>query len=239
MMLNSPETLCVVMPIYNEEAIIAEVVQEWDKTLTALDVTYQIHTYNDGSKDATLAILQELSQDIKELVVHTASNQGHGPTLLSAYNDALDYTWIFQTDSDGEMSPKYFNELWANRDDCDFLLGSRSQRAQALSRKAISFISRAIVRLFYGKGIWDVNSPYRLMRTSIISTFIQNIPSDTFAPNLIISGIVNLKKYRFYETPIPHQERQTGEVSIKKFRLLMAAFRSFAQTIRFRLFADL
>jgi hypothetical protein len=47
--------------------------------------------------------------------------------------------------------------------------------------------------------------------------------------------MVNLKKCSIYETLIPHQERQTGEVSIKKFRLLMAALISFGQTILFRI----
>jgi hypothetical protein len=73
------------------------------------------------------------------------------------------------------------------------------------------------------------------MRVSAVSKFLLNIPSDTFAPNLIISGMVNLKKCSIYETLIPHQERQTGEVSIKKFRLLMAALISFGQTILFRI----
>ena len=229
------ETLALVIPVYNEAEVIAEVLKEWDTTLGELGLNYRIHAYNDGSTDNSLEILNGLARDMKSLEIHTSKNKGHGPTLLKGYTEALDNTWIFQTDSDGEMSPKHFNELWANRGEYDFLLGRRSERSQALSRKAVSFISRSVIRLFYGKGVWDVNSPFRLMRVSVMDKFILNIPSNTFAPNLIISGVVNLKKYRIYETSIPHRERQTGEVSIKKFRLLMAAIKSFGQTILFRI----
>ncbi|MBT3228928.1 MAG: glycosyltransferase family 2 protein [Candidatus Marinimicrobia bacterium] len=232
---NQAETLALIVPVYNEAEIISEVLKEWDATLGELGLNYRIHAYNDGSTDNSLEILNVLARDMKSLEIHASPNCGHGPTLLKGYTQALHSTWIFQTDSDGEMSAKHFNELWANRGEYDFLLGRRSQRSQALSRRVVSFISRSVIRLFYARGVWDVNSPFRLMRVSAVSKFLLNIPSDTFAPNLIISGMVNLKKCSIYETLIPHQERQTGEVSIKKFRLLMAALISFGQTILFRI----
>ena len=39
---------------------------------------------------------------------------------------------------------------------------------------------------------------------------------------------------RFFETRVPQHDRTTGEVSIRKWKLLKAAVRSFWQTIRFR-----
>ncbi len=233
------ENLAIVIPVYNEAEVISEVIKEWDANLAELGVDYRIHAYNDGSTDNTQEILNILAMDIESLHVHLSDNRGHGATLLRGYSQALINTWIFQTDSDGEMSPKNFKDLWNNRSEYDFLIGRRSQRTQPLSRKLISFISRSVIHLFYGKGIWDVNSPFRLMRVSTISQFLLKIPPDTFAPNLIISGVVNLKRYRFFETSIPHQERQTGEVSIKKLRLLVAALKSFRQTVQFRFSRDL
>ena len=61
------------------------------------------------------------------------------------------------------------------------------------------------------------------------------IPEDTFAPNVIISGVACLKKLNVTEIPVHHRNRQTGEVSIKKIKLLKAALKSFFQTITYRI----
>ena len=49
--------------------------------------------------------------------------------------------WIFQVDADNEMSPKYFDLIWDNRDKYDFLIGIRDNRQQPFSRKLVSLIS--------------------------------------------------------------------------------------------------
>jgi len=227
--------LVVIMPVYNEENAISDVISKWTKELNRIGMNYQIHVYNDGSNDRTLEILNEVASNNQILTVHDKENTGHGTTILKAYRENISKDWIFQTDSDDEMSPEYFKYLWEKREDYDFLIGKRNNRTQATPRKIISFISRITVRLFYGKGIWDVNSPYRLMRISKLKDIILNIPKDTFAPNVIISGMVCMKKLKVLEIPVPHQNRQTGEVSIKKFKLLKAAFKSYFQTIKYRI----
>ena len=106
---------------------------------------------------------------------------------------------------------------------------------QALPRKIISLVSRLCVRIFYGKSVWDVNTPYRLMRVSAFKDFYARIPLTTFAPNVILSGLAARYKLRCFETRVPQHDRTTGEVSIKKWKLLKAAARSFWQTIVFSL----
>lgn len=90
-------------------------------------------------------------------------------------------------------------------------------------------------KLFYGKGVTDVNTPYRLMRKNVFVKIYNKFPKDTFAPNVIISGIVGLKKMRIFEIPVSHQHRRTGEVSIEHFKLLQMAIKSFIQTISYRI----
>jgi len=119
-------------------------------------------------------------------------------------------------DSDNEMGPETFPMLWKDRENYDFLLGQRDGRIQALPRKVISLVSRCVISFFYGKSVYDVNAPYRLMRSASFAKVFDKIPSDTFAPNVIISGFVGLKKLRFKEYEVPHRERTTGKVSIKK-----------------------
>lgn len=71
------------------------------------------------------------------------------------------------------------------------------------------------------------------MKSDIFKQLFEIIPSDTFSPNIIISGVVTKKKLKFYETPVYCQLRQTGKVSIQHLKLLKAAIKSFVQTIVF------
>ena len=223
--------------VYNEEGAIAAVLDKWLSMLDRLvDVEYRIHVYNDGSKDKTKEILAQYEKGREnKLVVHNKPNSGHGATILLGYQEnSRNYDWLFQVDSDDEMGPELFPDLWARRSNYDFLLGIREGRKQALARKIISFVSRLVVRVFYGKKtVWDVNSPYRLMRSKAFHEIYQKIPRDTFAPNVIISGMVAKCELRYYQQMVPQRDRQTGEVSIKKWKLFKAAVKSFWQTINF------
>ena len=228
------EKLAIVMPVYNEEGAIGTVLEKWIEAMDKSQIEYTIHAYNDGSKDDSLQVIQEKASKYPgKVVAHSKPNSGHGPTIMQAYREAAeaDYDWVFQIDSDDEMGPVGFPELWAHRREYDFLVGIRDGRKQALPRKIISAVSRLSVRLLYGKSIWDVNSPYRLMRITMFKKVWEAIPANTFAPNIIISGMAARKKMRCYETRVPQRDRQTGEVSIKKWKLLKVAIKSFWQTI--------
>ena len=226
--------LAVVMPVYNEAGIIRQVINKWDKALSKLNIEFQIHAYNDGSKDNTLQILNKLAEGSRNLIIHDKVNSGHGPTILQAYRENSDTEWIFQTDSDDEIGPEQFEELWSNRDIYDFLIGRRVRSKQPLARKLISIASRAIVRILYGSKVYDVNSPFRLMRSKAFRDLFLSLPRDMFAPNVVISGMVSLYDLRAYEIPVRQKGRTTGEVSIKKLKLIKAALKSFQQTITIR-----
>jgi glycosyltransferase involved in cell wall biosynthesis len=227
--------LIVVMPVYNEEGAIQAVVEKWIGALSSLEIDFEIRAYNDGSKDKTGLILKQMSEKNPQFVAYDKANSGHGPTILTGYRQAAKSAqWIFQMDSDDEMGPESFKALWDAREFHDFLIGRRDGYVQPLPRKIISAISRLTVWTCFGKGVWDVNAPYRLMRASLFAPLFDAIPEDTFAPNLIISGWAALSRLRIFEARVIRQERQTGMVSIKKWRLFKAACRSFWQTFAFR-----
>ena len=132
------------------------------------------------------------------------------------------------------MSAEEFSKVWENRIHADFIIAHRYGRISPLSRKIISWISRLIVGVFYGDRIYDVNAPYRLMRCSVFKDFWEMIPDDTFAPNIVISGIATYLNFKVIEIPITHYNRATGKVSIQKFKLLKMAVKSLIQTIKCR-----
>ena len=223
----------VVMPVYNEEACINDVIDDWKAALDRLQITYTLLILNDGSRDNTA---RELAKNNSPgITIINKENSGHGPTILTGYHlAAANSEWVFQVDSDNEMRAEHFQKLWNERRDCDAVFGIRSAREQALPRRIISFISRMAVTLCYGRGVQDVNCPFRLMRADVLKKILERIPADTFAPNVAIAGLFVLNGSPVKNIAVPHSNRQTGEVSIKKWKLFKAAMRSFLQTIRIR-----
>ena len=223
--------LALVMPVYNEEECIVEVVRSWSDMLRGLGIDFRMIVLNDGSRDNTGERLGEFLQD-QSICVVDKPNSGHGPTILCGYRQAVrDAEWVFQCDSDDEMKPDSFAQLWQRREDYDALFGYRHGRQQGLGRKIISVCSRATVRVFFTKGVTDVNTPYRLVRSAILRQIIEKIPDNTFAPNVIISGAIARAGLRICNLAVPFQPRRTGTVSIVKWKLWKAAFRSFRQTL--------
>jgi glycosyltransferase involved in cell wall biosynthesis len=227
--------VAVVMPVYNEAECIGEVLQDWISVLNSLGINYRLIVLNDGSKDNTAEVLQKFDDNPCVMIINK-KNTGHGPTILQGYHLAVAAAqWVFQVDSDNEIAAEHFKTLWQERGKYDAIIGIRANRNQPLARKIISAVSRLVVALFYGTGVTDVNCPFRLMRSEVLKEILKRIPEHTFAPNVAISGFLALSKAQISNQTVPHTNRQTGEVAIKKWKLMKAAMKSFLQVIRIRL----
>ena len=227
--LNRPE-LSIVMPVYNVDAVIAEVVTAWIRALESLGIDYEFLVYDDGSQDETGRILERLAWQQRGLMVTRKANSGHGPTILRGYREAIG-EWVFQVDSDDEMRPEHFAGLWKQRDDYDLLIGRRQHRDSPLARQLIAALSRATVWTLLGDAVTDVNAPYRLIRRSSLVAILSMIPDDTFAPNVIISGLAARSGLRVREVWVPHRGRRTVTGSIVRWHLWKAAVRALGQTV--------
>jgi len=227
--------LILVMPVYNEADCVFEVVSKWRDTFAALGINAELLVLNDGSKDDTAQQLERFAGDERVNVVNKA-NSGHGPTILRGYREAVARAeWVFQVDSDDEMAPDSFEQFWKRREKYDAIFGVRWHREQDVTRKILSAGSRVAVRLLFGRGVQDVNVPYRLMRSAALAPIVKAIPDDTFAPNLLISGVLGRNRRRVTNIPVPHEHRKTGAVSLDPRKLGRIAFRSGRETIGFML----
>jgi glycosyltransferase involved in cell wall biosynthesis len=223
--------LAIVMPVYNEKDCIVSVVTSWISLLSGLNIKFRIIILNDGSRDGTWDTLEAFRDDARIELINKP-NSGHGPTILQGYRRAVEIAdWTFQCDSDDEMKPDGFPILWKNREAFAALFGVRKNRQQSFGRRFISACSRITVRMLFGKSVSDVNTPYRLIRSTILKQIVQQIPNNTFAPNVIISGVLSRHKLPIYEHTVPHESRKTGEVSIAKWNLWKSALKSFRQTL--------
>lgn len=226
--------LAVIIPVYNEAAIIDTVLEDWIQVLDQLGCDYRIHVYDDGSTDDSAAVLAAAAKRHRQLEIHSRSNGGHGPTVLQGYKENNGPEWIFQVDADNEVPSASFPEFWECRDQYDFIIGRRLGETRPLIRRIMSVGARTIVRLVFGAGVHDANCPFRLMRSGRFRDMFGRIPDDTFSPNLLISGYAMSTDTRCRELEIPYCKRKTGAVSIRKLKLVRAIISSVIETIRIR-----
>lgn len=225
------EKFYIVMPAYNEEANIESVVAQWHPVAERLrkegvDATLAIA--NDGSKDSTYARMLELAKKYQYFEPIDKPNSGHGATVLFLYRHAMlkgaDY--IFQTDSDGQTDPNEFWQMWENRKSYDLQVGHRNHREDGASRVVVTKVLKGVVRLTFGVGVTDANTPFRLMDTKAIAPVLELIPRDFFLSNVALSAIAVKRKLRTRWIPITFRPRQGGVNSINLRRIFKIGWKA-------------
>ena len=220
----SMDKLYIVMPVYNEAANLRRTVADW-YPLTQLGDDSRLLLIDDGSKDDSLRIMEELTAHYPKLEMISKVNEGHGPTIRRAYAEALgrgaDY--VFQTDSDGQTRPEEFTQLWNDRTHFGAQIGARTGRQDGLQRRLVSLVLRVLLLLFFGVWTQDPNTPFRLFDRAALARFLPLIPEDFALTNSLLSVYVGYTKINARYVPITFLPRQGGKNSINFSRIVSIA----------------
>ncbi len=232
--------LSIVMPAYNEEDCIEQVVGSWTGFLKDKfpDENTTLIVINDGSKDKTGEILDKLKTGNDRLTVVHQKNGGHGNAVVNGYKTALKLgsEYVFQTDSDDQFVTDDFDKLWQKRNQSEFILGYREIRHDAKVRLFITRFLRSTISLVYGTFILDSNIPFRLIKGTFLQKLMDQLPDPPpFAPNIFLAVMAKKSGQELFDIPITHRERVSGTVSIVKWNLWKVCIRSFRELLNFRL----
>ena len=208
--------LYVVMPAYNEEDTIQEVIEQWYPVLEGKSEASRLIVADSGSADNTHKILLELKEKYPKLHVLGNTLKQHGPKIIAMYKYAIESgaDYIFQTDSDGQTNPAEFAVFWNERNQYDAILGNRSKRGDGKSRAFVEKVVCFLLRIYFGVKVPDANAPFRLMSTEVVSKYIDRFEEDYNLPNIMLTTF-----YVYYNDQIKFNEvtfkpRQGGVNSI-------------------------
>ncbi|MBQ9001423.1 MAG: glycosyltransferase family 2 protein [Eggerthellaceae bacterium] len=213
------DTLYVVMPAYNESAVLPSVLEEWQPVIEQ-HPDNRLVVVNDGSTDETANVLERYSQACPQLVRIDKPNGGHGAALRTGYRYALSGisghmpTFVFQTDSDGQTQAAEFPAFWKRRHEHDAIIGHRRNRGDGAMRAFVTRALRTVVRACTHVHLPDVNTPFRLMKTSALATAMAAIPDKHNLVNAELSiALARLGKSVAFH-PISFGKRESGKNSI-------------------------
>ncbi len=212
------------MPAYNEQDNIRDVVSGWHRICQILaedGFDAKLVIANDGSKDNTYCALLNLQAEYPLLIPLDKPNSGHGATVLYLYRYAIENgaDYIFQTDSDGQTVPEEFWQMWDNRKQFDFQIGTRGGRQDGFSRVFVTKSLRVVVWLMFHAWVKDANTPFRLMRVEKLKPILDIIPQNYNLANVAVSAIAVRWNYNIGWYPITFRPRQGGVNSINMRRI--------------------
>jgi glycosyltransferase involved in cell wall biosynthesis len=226
-------------PAHNEEANLAGLVAEALETLPSLAETFEIVIVNDGSKDATGRIADELTAANPGVVraVHHPTNYGYGAALRSGFRSSR-YEHVAFTDGDRQFQVVDLGRLierLAESDRPDVVVGYRIKRADPFIRTAYARIYKLANRIFFGLKVRDVDCACKLFRREALEGIAVESGGAFFSAELLIK--LQAAGRSIAQVGVPHYPRTAGSPTGAKPSVVFRAVKDF-WFLRLRLWAN-
>ena len=217
------KSLSIFFPAYNDSQSIPGLIQTANSVAGDITNDYEILVINDGSKDDTKNIVEEVQKKYNKLkVINHSKNLGYGAALASGFKNSKK-EWIFYTDGDGQYDPKELLLLLKNiNPDIDVVNGYKLIRSDNFVRKILGQLYNFSLHMLYRIPISDIDCDFRLIRRSKIN----NIKLNSSGGSVCLELILKLQKNgaRFAEIGVHHYEREYGHSQIFNIKNILKMF---------------
>jgi glycosyltransferase involved in cell wall biosynthesis len=220
-------SLTVVIPAFNEAARIGRTLGEWSAHLAAAPFAWDIRVVDDGSEDATRAIVAEAASRDARLVLQAEPHGGKGAAvragMLAATGDLR-----FMCDADLSMPlHELARFLAAVPADCDVAIGSREgMRARRVGEPAYRHIMgrvfNRLVQAALGLGIDDTQCGFKLFTAAAAEAVFRHVTIAGWAFDIEALCVARRLDLRVREIPIEWHYREHTRVSPVRDALRMA-----------------
>jgi undecaprenyl-phosphate 4-deoxy-4-formamido-L-arabinose transferase len=220
LMTPTPE-LSIVIPIYNEEAGLANLFDRLYPALDRLDMSYEIVFVNDGSRDRSVSILAEQFRarpDVTRVVLFNG-NYGQHMAILAGFNATRGKITV-TLDADLQNPPEEIGNLVAKmREGYDYVGSIRRKRQDSAWRTVASKLMNRLREGITNIKITDQGNMLRAYGRNVVDLVNQCAEVNTFVPALA---------YTFARHPteiiVEHEERAAGESKYSLYSLIRLNF---------------
>jgi glycosyltransferase involved in cell wall biosynthesis len=199
----------VVLPVFNEEACIIEVLQELIDVLSSENFTeFEIIPVDDGSTDKTFERIIQLARDNEKIKpIQLTRNFGQSAAMACGFDNAQ-FDLIVAMDSDGQNNPRDIPKLIAKlKEGFDCVSGWRKNRKDKnLSRKIPSNLANRMISSWTKVKLHDYGCTLKAYKKSSITGFPIYGEIHRFLP-----AYASLQGATISEIEVDHRERRTGK----------------------------
>jgi glycosyltransferase involved in cell wall biosynthesis len=233
------DRLSFFFPAHNEEANLGGLVDEALETLPGLAESFEVIIVDDGSRDRTGAIADELAAEHPGVVraVHHPTNLGYGSALLSGFRAAR-HDLVAFTDGDRQFRVAdlaRLTERLAAADRPDVVVGYRIKRADPLVRTLYAKAYRFANLVWFGLRVRDVDCACKLFRRSSLEGVAIESGGAFFSAELLIK--LRAAGRTIVEVGVPHHPRTAGSPTGAKPSVVFRAVRDFWR-LRLRMWSN-
>jgi glycosyltransferase involved in cell wall biosynthesis len=201
----------VIVPAFNEEAAVGDVVREIRAAVPDADVV----VVDDGSSDATAVKARAAGAS----VIPLAFNLGVGGAMRAGYKLAFQdgYDVAVQVDGDGQHDPNEIPHLIAELSNADIVIGARfagrgDYEARGFRRLAMRLLARSLSRLCKTP-LTDVTSGFRAVNRRTISLFATHYPNEYLGDTVESLVMAARAGLTVTQVPVAMRPRTTGTPS--------------------------
>ena len=209
--------LTIIIPCYNEKNTIEEILKKINESLKSYELLkFEILIVDDFSNDGTKDVLKNFTNNEKIQIFYHDNNLGKGAAIHTALKHATGDITIIQ-DADLEYDPFDYYKLLVPffETNADIVYGSRFLGGgkyvrihffwHYLANKILTFICN----LFINLNLTDMETGYKVFRTSALKSIDLKEKSFSFEPEVTIK--LAKKNYKFFEVPITYNGRSYEE----------------------------
>ena len=219
--MSTAPKLSVVIPVYNEEAVLPTLFARLYPTLDGLGISYEIVFVNDGSKDKSVALLRQQfilrPQHTRVVLFH--ANFGQHSAVMAGLSFARG-EYVVTLDADLQNPPEEIGKLVAMLDQgYDYVGTIRQQRQDSWWRRWFSRRINKLREMITPVRITDQGCMMRGYARSVVTALNQTREVNTFIP-----ALASLYAMRPIEVPIAHEERFAGSSKYSMYSLIRLNF---------------
>jgi glycosyltransferase involved in cell wall biosynthesis len=215
----------IVIPAWNEQACIADVIREVRGELPGVGVL----VVDDGSSDKTALVAAEAGATVAQLPY----NLGVGGAMRTGYRYGYEhgYDVVIQVDADGQHDPRYVPKLVDALDEADFVIGARfagvgDYTVRGPRRWAMSMLSAVLSRLGHVK-LTDTTSGFRAANRRTVELLAKWYPVEYLGDTIEVLVRLLRNGYKIRQIPVTMRPRQAGTPSHSPIKSTIYLGRAF------------
>ena len=213
--------ISAVLPIYNEEKVVREIIKRLDKIFKELIKNkkvedYEIIAIDDGSTDDTREILKKIKIEKLKIITHR-QNIGYGGAIKTGIKNSK-FDWIFIVDCDNTYPIEEIPNLIKYCEEYDMVIGARTKKGAKIPflRKFPKWLLNKYASFLSGYKIPDLNSGMRFFKKELSLKYWKLYPNK-FSFTSVLTMAAILDGYNIIFIPIDYYKRE-GKSSINPIK---------------------